>query len=353
VNKQLQAACHANGAGLDRFAAGDPAGAETFLRQAYRLYPEEPALLVNLGLALMQQGRHELAERCYRLALGSDNLRHRRSAAKNLGFLYLWLGDFQQGWYWHGQRFAAESFLANQWAGQPLNGTCLTVWNDVGMGDAFQFVRYTLPLVQRGEKIRLAVAASQVELFQRHLAWPLVEVVDRNRIDRHAGVHIPLMNLIALLDPDTSWGRGFKDPTWCLPPTLDCDSALGLCWASNPADRTMHAYKSTSPEALVQRSGETGLALSLQANEADAHRRLGLKPAPQGWIDTLERLTRCRCVLSVDTAVAHLAGGAGLPVRLWLGAIPDWRWRQFPAQGTALSQLWYPQLDLLPQLTAP
>ena len=55
----------------------------------------------------------------------------------------------------------------------------LTVWNDVGMGDAFQFVRYTLPLLQRGEKVRFAVAASQIPLFRDHLAWPLSEVVDR------------------------------------------------------------------------------------------------------------------------------------------------------------------------------
>ena len=69
--------------------------------------------------------------------------------------------------------------LANQWRGDPLNGQTLTVWNDVGMGDAFQFVRYTLPLLQRGEKVRFAVAASQIPLFRDHLAWPLSEVVDR------------------------------------------------------------------------------------------------------------------------------------------------------------------------------
>ena len=52
-----------------------------------------------------------------------------------------------------------------EWRGDPLNGQPLTVWNDVGMGDAFQFVRYTLPLLQRGEKVRFAVAASQIALF--------------------------------------------------------------------------------------------------------------------------------------------------------------------------------------------
>ena len=72
------------------------------------------------------------------------------------------------------------------------------------MGDAFQFVRYTLPLLERGEKVRFAVASSQMSLFRNHLAWPLTEVVDRDRIspDRE-GPHIPLMSLIALLDATT------------------------------------------------------------------------------------------------------------------------------------------------------
>ena len=104
----------------------------------------------------------------------------RRSAAKNLGFLLLWRGDHQQGWHWHGRRFEGEPFKASEWRGDPLNGQPLTVWNDVGMGDAFQFVRYTLPLLQRGEKVRFALSASQIALFRDHLAWKLTEVVDRD-----------------------------------------------------------------------------------------------------------------------------------------------------------------------------
>ena len=153
-----------NSDGLECFAAGDPAAAENYCDRPSRAYPMKKGILVNLGLALMQQGKVDQAERCYRLALSSDELRVRRSAAKNLGFLLLWRGDQQQGWHWHGRRFEGEPFKASEWRGDPLNGQVLTVWNDVGMGDAFQFVRYTLPLLQRGEKVRFAVAASQIAL---------------------------------------------------------------------------------------------------------------------------------------------------------------------------------------------
>ena len=130
----------------------------------------------------------------------------------------------------------------------------LTVWNDVGMGDAFQFVRYTLPLLQRGEKVRFAVAASQISLFRDHLAWPLSEVIDRREFSpAEGGAHIPLMSLIALLDTKTIWGRRFNQPTWKIPnETNEIEKQVGFCWASNPKDRTMHVYKSCKPEQLSQ-----------------------------------------------------------------------------------------------------
>jgi ADP-heptose:LPS heptosyltransferase len=49
-------------------------------------------------------------------------------------------------------------------------------------------------------------------------------------------------------------------------------------------------------------------------------------------------------VISVDTAIAHLAGGAGRPVDLLLGNPADWRWRQFENN----DQLWYPDLQTWP-----
>ena len=86
------------------------------------------------------------------------------------------------------------------------------------MGDAFQFVRYTLPLLQRGERVRFAVAKSQIPLFRDHLAWPLSEVIDRKECSPgEEGPHIPLMSLIALLDSNTLWGRRFAQPTWKIP----------------------------------------------------------------------------------------------------------------------------------------
>ena len=257
----------------------------------------------------------------------SQELRVRRSAAKNLGFLLLWRGDHQQGWHWHGKRFSGENFEDNQWRGDPLNGNTLTVWNDVGMGDAFQFVRYTLPLLQRGEKVRFAVAKSQIPLFRDHLAWPLTEVIDRRAFSpAEGGPHIPLMSLIALLDANTLWGRRFSQPTWKVPESTNkTRKKVGFCWASNPQDRTMHAYKSCTPERLLkmqQRVLPKCIPVSLQTDEVEAHNRLELEPANQEWRNTLEQIGQCCAVFSVDTAVAHLSAGSECPTTLLLGDPP-------------------------------
>jgi hypothetical protein len=336
-----------NDDGLEAFANGNPAQAQSFLEKAYRELPEESGILVNLGLALMQQSQIKKAEHCYQIAAKSPEQRVRRSAAKNLGFLYLWSGRHKEGWHWHGKRFEGECFNQTIWRGDPLNHRVLTVWNDVGMGDAFQFVRYTLPLIQRKERIRFAVDKSQIPLFRNHLAWSFMDVVDRNTIDHLDGEpHIPLMSLIPLLDSSTIWGRQFAEPIWRIPNTSNqsaSENKVGICWASNPQDRTMHRYKSTTSKRLLQLQQQkfpSTHLVSLQTDEAEAHNKLGLIPPTKNWCETLMLIAECNQVISVDTAVAHLAAGSGIPTCLLLGHPPDWRWQQLPSQDS--TPLWYP-----------
>ena len=103
-----------NKEGLECFAAGDPIAAELLLKKAYRNLATETGFLVNLGLALMQRGRINQAERAYRLALQSNERRVRRSAAKNLGLLLRRITN---------RAYCRPTFAgraeANQWRGDP------------------------------------------------------------------------------------------------------------------------------------------------------------------------------------------------------------------------------------------
>ena len=341
----IEAAATANQNGLELFAAADPDKATDFLKKAYRHWADEKGILVNLGLALMQQGYPDKAAHCYKLAISSTELRTRRSARKNLGFLHLWRGEWQTGWHLHGKRFESEKFLASQWQGEPLNKHPLVVWNDVGMGDAFHFVRYTLPLIDRGEKIIFAVHKSQVSIFSKYLAWPLYKVVDRETIDLEACIHIPLMSLIPLLDNSTEWGRKWDKRTWKQISPSSSQGQIGICWASNPGDPSMHNYKSSSPGELLDVFKIDRAAteiISLQTDEPEVHKRMGLLQPKLCWLETLKQISNCKLILSVDTAVAHLAAGANKPVKMLLPKIPDWRWQQ----ALGARPCWYPNLTL-------
>jgi hypothetical protein len=57
-------------------------------------------------------------------------------------------------------------------------------------------------------------------------------------------------------------------------------------------------------------------------------------------------MTQLDIILTVDTMVAHLAGGLGLPVWTMLCADCDWRWGREPTTP------WYPTMRLFRQTRA-
>tara|TARA_B100001173_G_scaffold309009_1_gene320466 strand:- start:3356 stop:4243 length:888 start_codon:yes stop_codon:yes gene_type:complete len=279
----------------------------------------------------MQQGMDKAAERCYKIALNSKDIKTVRAANKNLGLIHLWRGEWEEGWLHHGKRYAGEPFERTQWKGEPLNGKSLIIWNDIGMGDLFQFVRYTKILIERGENIILAVDKSQINLVEEFLCWPL-KVIDRNEIipPPEDTPHIPLMSLVGLLDPTTTWGRNWTEPTWRIERKSMKQNKIGICWASNPQDKTMYNYKSSNIEKFlyhIKLENDLNEVISLQTGENASHKRHRLSQAESCWINTINQIAKCKKVHSVDTAVAHLAAGSMVPVKLHLAKTHDWRWK--------------------------
>jgi ADP-heptose:LPS heptosyltransferase len=85
----------------------------------------------------------------------------------------------------------------------------------------------------------------------------------------------------------------------------------------------------------------------------------GAQPVPAGWklidlageledfADTAALLCNLDLVITVDTAVAHLAGALGKPVWNLLTYAPDWRW-----QLNREDSPWYPTMRLFRQPSA-
>lgn len=70
-------------------------------------------------------------------------------------------------------------------------------------------------------------------------------------------------------------------------------------------------------------------------------------PSVKDFNDTATIIASLDLIISVDTAVAHLAGALGKPVWTLLPKPPDWRWLLHRADTP-----WYPSMRLFRQTTA-
>lgn len=112
---------------------------------------------------------------------------------------------------------------------------------------------------------------------------------------------------------------------------------VGLCWAGSK-DHRNDAMRSIPRSALLPLSTVPHVSWWALAKDAytDQLAAAGLPNGLDGctdWLDTAERITgqhpgfpALDLVITVDTAIAHLAGGLGIPVWICLAAVPDFRW---------------------------
>jgi Flp pilus assembly protein TadD len=325
-------------------------------RLALAMAPEDPDLNLNLCNTLMRLGRLLEAEAGLLAVLGrTPGL---AKARWNLAYLRLLQGRFLEAWPDFGARLHVPLGLENlrgfsepAWDGGPFRGRTLLVWIEQGLGDTFQFARYLPRVKALGGTVHFVAYAGLLELmdglpgvdrlFSEHDELPPFDL------------QVPLMDLPALF---RSTPADFPPPTpfrpaagYAPPPAL---AALleapgrkgGLVWAGSPSHQD-NARRSMDPALLAPLAGVEGMGwMSLQLGAAalpPLPGLLDLAPALGSWSDTAHALARLDCVVTVDTAVAHLAASMGVPTHLLLPFFPDWRWLM-AGRATA----WYPAMTL-------
>jgi hypothetical protein len=252
-------------------------------------------------------------------------------------------GRYARGWAEHEWRWQYRSFPASprhtdspSWRGDALAGRRLLTWAEQGLGDTLQFVRYTRLLAQRGANVVLEVQPELLRLMRESL--PEVEVVARGTVPRRFDLQAPLLSLPHLLDtrvetipadvpylhaqPErvAAWAQRLGEP--------DGRLRVGLAWAGSPSFQN-DRQRSLPVRHLAHLAEIPGVEwFSLQKNPAE--------PPPlelSDWTtelvdfaDTAALMMHLDLVISVDTAVAHLAGALARPVWVLLPHPPDWRW---------------------------
>jgi tetratricopeptide (TPR) repeat protein len=334
--------------------------------RALAVAPENAGLLTNRAVALRRLDRpHEALMSASRALVGNPDFAQARfveSVAR------LTLGDFAAGWRGYEARWSVgllasqrRGFAAPQWSGkEPLDGKTILLHAEQGFGDTIQFVRYAALVAERG-------AAQVIIEVQRELV-PLLSGVAGATAVLARGAPLPAFDMHC---PLLSLPLAFATELGTIPARMPYLAAaperiavwrhrlprrrplIGVAW-SGDRNHDNDVNRSIALETLAPLLDHPDVAfLSLQHDTRDCD--LSLLPRLPNlhrleqrfcdFADTAALLSLLDAVISVDTAVAHVAGALGKPLSLLLPFAADFRWLRERQDSP-----WYPTARLYRQL---
>jgi Flp pilus assembly protein TadD len=354
-----------NRLGLALTDLGDLDGAARAFDEALRLDPRCADAHANLGSVRKAQGRLAQAVACYDLALllGPDSLTTRW----NRSLALLQQGDYVRGWAEYESRrrkpnSGIRPFVQPTWDGGPFPGRTLLVHMEQGFGDMLQGIRFVELAKAKGGSVMVTAPTKLMPLLSR--CGGIDRLVDERAELPRFDVHAPLLSLPHLLGTtvDTLPGRSpylLADPAlverWRGPVRSIGGFRVGIAWQGNPL-HPWDRHRSMPLAALAPLAEIDGVQLvSLQkgpgVEQLAASRRrfavaeLGeIDEAAGMFMDTAAIVAHLDLVVTVDSSIAHLAGGLGAPAWVALASMTDWRW----LHGRDDSP-WYPTLHLFQQ----
>ncbi len=375
-------------------AEGEPEEAVRIYRRALEIKPDYAEALVNLGTALRDCGRCDEALESYKEGLrfkpgfeaAEINLgtllqrlnRHReavalydeilrrapnsREAQWNKAMALLALGDYAEGWKLHeaglgdaGKR--GPAWAERRWDGGTFPGKRLLIRCEQGLGDNLQFVRYVALCKERGGQVLAQCPDALMRLFHN---CPFIDAVIADPDDGDFDFQIPMMSLPLIFgttletvpakipylfvddEARRKWAAKFSDAN---------GFKVGLVWAGSPREigidaQLMDQRRSIGLEKLKPILAREDVRFySLQVGKASAEivasglsgRIADYTGEIADFLDTAAIIENLDLVISVDTSVAHLAGGLGKPVWILSRFDACWRWLQ-----NREASPWYP-----------
>lgn len=292
-------------------------------------------------------------------------------AQLGLGFAYITQGDFEHGWQQH-KRYLMQS-------GKNGDALRLLLENDKvahkkillrpegGLGDTLNFIRYAERLKHMGADVIVACQKQLVPILSRCIYIDHLIPCGTKLPDYDADA--TLMSLPAIFnDDDTSVPHNipylFADPQlinyWKERLACDTNFKIGICWQADVHNDTsklpiarrgipltnfapLTTIKGVSLYSLQKYDGVEQLATLPSHCIIHSFDNLDEKPGP--FMDTAAIIKNLDLIITVDTAITHLAGGLGAQV--WLiqpYATADWRWICH-----STDSYWYPTMHIFKQ----
>lgn len=350
-------------AGIAFAQVGRTDDAIDFYRQTLQLNPYRPDVYNNLAMAYEDIGDVQGAITYFKKALelnpGDAEIHW------NLSLALLLSGNFQEGWKEYQWRFRVNDFRMKrfkqpQWDGSDISEKTILLHSEQGFGDTIQFIRYASLVAERGARV---IVQSPIELASLlRVVEGISSVVALGEELPEFDIHCPLLSLPLIFQttPDTIPAKTpyiIPDPLLVhkwenTMPTEEAQIRIGLVWAGGPKhknDRKRSLYlKDFAPLAefadIKFYSMQKGKAAIETRKLPEVIRLIDYTDEIRDFSDTAALMKNLDLIISVDTAVAHLAGAIGRPVWTLLPFTPDWRWMLDREDSP-----WYPTMRLLRQ----
>jgi tetratricopeptide (TPR) repeat protein len=324
-------------------------------RRAHDLAPADADVCNNLAAAMLEHGDPEAAAGWYRQAL---ELQPGHPATRFcLSTVRLSQGKWQETWADYEVRkeipgFRRSRLAIPEWNGEPLQGKRILLIPEPAASDNIMMARYVDELARQGASVDFLAPPALLSLLQRScLAGRAVESFAANL---HFDYQCALMSLPRALRllPETimaspAYLQARAAPR---PESLTGDKInVGVCWAGQADHAGDHNRSLSNFYALAPLFGNPRLRLhSLQigprAVEAAAFGLTDPTARFRDFDETAAFIQHLDLVITIDSAVAHLAGALGKPTWLLLPLMPEWRW--YPYGETSR---WYPSMRIFRQ----
>lgn len=349
------------------FKLNRPAEAIQLYDRALELKPGSAPLWTNRAIALRRLERpHEALLSAKRALAAQPDFAPARFVDATVR---LYLGDFAAGWHGYEWRWGGvmaserRKLAAPLWGGAgDIAGKTILLHAEQGFGDTIQFVRYAPLLAARGANVLLEVQPPLVRLLSGMRG--VAQVVPRNAPLPPFDLHCPLLSLplafgTALdgIPADVPYVAPPDDAAACwsarrAPMRNDGRPRIGLVWSGERAhDNDINRSMSLAELApLLDLPHLKFVSLQHDVRDADAALLKTRSDIVQfgktfsDFADTAGAIAQLDAVISVDTAVAHLAGAMGKPLFLLLPFAADFRWLRERSDSP-----WYPTARLFRQ----
>lgn len=311
--------------------------AAALFRQAVEINPRDSASWNNLGKSLKELNRLDESVQAYDRALeiAPDYALAHYGRAMSL----LAAGQYAKGFREYELRqnpMKPRKFSQPEWKGECAPEKTLLVHAEQGFGDAIQMVRFIPAARERVGRVILECRPELAALFQNSNCADIVLPY---------GAPMPSFDcFVSLLSLPHFLGATLETipaktpylratPNSQLTPAEANQLKVGLAWAGNP-NHHQDTARSIPLEKLAPVLGIPGPAFySLQPivparDEAYLRSLTNIHSDLKfgNFLDTATAIAGLDLVITVDTAVAHLAGALGKPVWMLLQHAPDWRW---------------------------